>query len=201
MVARAGIPITFGTLTFPVVPTGSYEMALSLTRYQGSGAMAVYIPVGQSRISLVLGWKDGEVSALHKITGETDEEDKVSVTPANIPSGRAFVLNVKVEVNAKKKTGKIKVKMSGKEYLWWDGDLSALSRADEPELADTGAPGVGALQARVAVNSARLRMLRGKLVASKGQTRGPIAEGPTPAQADEIRRRIQDEIRRRLGRR
>jgi hypothetical protein len=177
------------------VPKGSYEMDLTVARTQGSGVIAVYIPIGTTRLTLALGWQNGQVSAVNKVDG-ADAEDKVAITPAGLPAGRPFKVSVKVEVNDKEKTGKLKILLDGKEYLWWAGALSSLSRGQEPDLADPAAPGVAALQARMVVSAARLRVLAGKLTPTKGRTRGALSE-KTPE--EELRDRILEELDRRRG--
>jgi len=198
------LPLNFGTLMFPAIPKGGYELQVAFSRTQGSGPLGMYLPIGSTRITLGMSLQGGDTILLDKIAGESDGDNKILAESVKITNNRVIVVDITVLVNDKLKTCRIEIKVNGKNQLHWKGPLTSLSRgSNEPNIGDANALGMAALNSRFTVSRARIRMLTGRLERAKGVTSGPLTD-PLKGMGDDRRRqwmRRLEEWRRRGTRR
>ena len=149
-----------GALTLPIVPQGSYQLRVAFVRAHGTGAVGIWLPVGDKRITALLGETNGQKSRLVTVLA-TGQDNQTVVRGGKITNGRENVFEAKVIVNDEDKTAEITTTLNGTKYLHWKGPLKGLTRWLEVGLAHPSTPAVGTLGSRLLVNSARLRMISG----------------------------------------
>ena len=204
-----GLPLNYGTLMFPVIPKGGYELQVTFFRTSGAGPIGMYLPIGSTRITLGMSLQDGETILLNKIADGAEGDNKIMAGSVKITNNRELLVGAKVTVNDKDKTCRIEIKVNGKKQLHWNGPLTSLSRGDsEPDIGDKAAFGMAALNSRFTVSKARIRMLAGRLERAKGVTSGPLTNplesGDGDGNGNNRRRdwlKRLEEMRRRGGRR
>jgi len=171
------LPLNYGTLMFPAIPTGGYELQVAFSRTKGGGPIGVYLPIGSTRITLGMSLQGGDIILLDKIADGSEGDNKILAESVKIPNNRQTVIDAKVTVKDKDKTARIEIKVNGKKQLHWGGPLANLSRGDnEPNIGDAGALGMAALNSRFTVIRARIRTLTGRIERAKGVTDGPIPD-------------------------
>ena len=149
-----------GVLTLPIVPSGSYELRVAFVRAHGTGGVGIWLPVGDKRITAILGDKNGQESHLATVLAPGQDNQHV-LRPGKLTNGRENVFAAKVIVHDEDQTIEITTTLNGQKYLHWKGPLKGLARWLETGIAHPSAPAIGTLGSRLLVNSARLRMVSG----------------------------------------
>lgn len=149
-----------GVLTLPIVPSGSYQLRVAFVRAHGTGGVGIWLPVGDKRITAILGDTNGPKSYLATVLAP-GQDNRPVIRPGKLTNGRENVFEAKVIVHDEDETAEITTRLNGQKYLHWKGPLKGLARWIESGLAHPSAPAVGTLGSRLLVHSARLRMISG----------------------------------------
>ena len=153
-------PTAAGCIAVPIAPQGSYELQVKFVRTSGDDLIAVFLPVGAARVTLVMSHGHGRRSGLTRINGKGVEDNQTAATPGTLVNGREYAVHV--TVLPKGDQARIAVRLDGKPYINWRGPQSALSVHSDWDLREPGCLGLGAWQAPVVFRSVRLKMLSGQ---------------------------------------
>jgi chorismate mutase len=160
----ADTPAPCSRVGLAAIPPGDYEAELTFVRTQGGG-ISVILPVGNAAVMLVLGTWENTVSGLDLIRGKPGYSNETTVKPGGLENGHVYTVGVRVSLEGDQAT--LAVTLDGKPYLNWKGPQSALSLPKDWALPGPRCLGVGAEQAAVVFQSARLHMLTSKAVPAR----------------------------------
>jgi len=180
----------FARIAVPVQPKGTYHLRAEFTRVAGSGAISLYLPVGEGQVLFVAdGWNSKGLSGLQSVRGNNEPN------PANaegfamppLKNGQRYALNIEVQktgtgpggklpavrINAGLADGTNDARQAIK--MRWFGLTDSLSLVNPKfSLGDAGRLGLAAWDSQVQFHSLELKMDTGeaKLL------RPPVANSP-----------------------
>lgn len=147
----------------PVVPEGSYEFTVSLTRHQDDREDNLILPVGKSACLLSLGSR--EWIGLQIVAGDWIEKSRVRPSVEDYLAGKKHEVHVKVLLKDPV-TADITAFLNGKELLHWVGPVDALIPREDWRLHPS-ALGFGTHDGHLVYHSAQFRILSGKAFSAR----------------------------------
>ncbi len=173
------LPSAYARLMLPIVPDGSYELAVRFWRVAGGETLVVHLPAGTSPVTAVLAAKGGYYG-LETINGKGVRENATTQRLGSLRSAREHVLAVKVVPEGDDVA--VRVALDGRAITNWKGPQSALSVHTCWAMPNRKALGLCTYGSHVLFKSVRLRMLSGKAspLRPKGSATGsrPAAKEP-----------------------
>ena len=171
---------SWGRVSLPVAPQGSYEMQVSFVRTAGDSTVTVCLPVGPSACALVLSASAGTASGLEFINSNSvTKGTEGCVRPGTLVSGKEYSLNIKVLLRADQ--AEVATELDGKPLVRWQGPVSALSN-QAWGLPDPKYVGVGAINPTV-FRRILVRNLPADAGSAAGATTSPAKPEPKPPAA------------------
>ncbi len=160
-------------LTVPLLPKGDYELQAKFVRMAPTDEVNLNLPVGDSAVLVRLGASVGRgadiVSGLALVNGRDADANVTTVKPARFVQGTPYTVDVKVIVRADQ--AQVTIELNGRPYITWAGPWSALTVPPDWALPESGTLGLGAVGKDVIFGGATLKMLSGKVWASREPTR------------------------------
>ncbi|MDH3585123.1 MAG: hypothetical protein OER86_13010 [Phycisphaerae bacterium] len=152
----------FSKIRFPVIPRGSYELAISFTRSKGAWSMGPILPVGDRAVAFQISWhRSGKFFAgLHQLGGRAGPQNETT-RDGTLVDGHRYNLVVRVLLGKDEKA-KIQVLLDGRPYLAWQGPISALSQDSKFAIQNPVSLGWVAYRTSMVFHSVKLRMLSGR---------------------------------------
>ncbi|QDT45186.1 Serine/threonine-protein kinase PrkC [Gimesia alba] len=111
----------FSSLILPVVPTGSYQLQVQLTRIQGNGEINLMLPVGEAYCMISLG-KDGNQFGIQHVNGRYWDMRKTGL----FANRKEFTIEVDVQLELDNQVA-IHFQIDENEVFHWEGKQSELS--------------------------------------------------------------------------
>jgi hypothetical protein len=152
---QGGFP-DLSRVSVPCAPAGNYELKVRVACLRGNpdGYAVVLLPVGNTAVAArLLG--QGDPATLYGI--EKPRDQKVSLT---VVDGQEHEFDITVLLA--RDQADITITSGGKPQLHWQGPLSALRGGAGWQMPDVKLLGLGVESARMAIKSAKLKMLSGK---------------------------------------
>lgn len=152
----AGGPPDWTRVSIPCTPAGNYELKVRIACLQGNpdGYAVAVLPVGPTAVAACF-FYHGDSVVLGGL--EKPREQRVAFT---VVDGHEYEFDVAVLLT--RDQADITITSGGKPQLHWQGPQSALRGGDVWRMPDTKLLGLGVESAKMAIKSARLRMLSGK---------------------------------------
>ena len=147
-----------GSLVFPVVVKGSYDLRMKLVRHTGEGPVTVILPVGDRSVLLVIDAKGitglSNVGGRDVLTGNATRVDTFSM-----PTKKPVQMTVKVEDVG----GRLNVSVvaTGGLAVNWSGDLGQLSLPGSAEPIGVGRIAIGVRDTSASFEDISLRVISG----------------------------------------
>tara|TARA_R110002111_G_scaffold164386_3_gene230566 strand:- start:18022 stop:20664 length:2643 start_codon:yes stop_codon:yes gene_type:complete len=111
----------FASLILPVIPTGSYQLQVHLTRIQGDGEINLMLPVAEAYCMISLG-KDGNQFGIQHVNGRYWDIRKTGL----FTNGKEFTVQVDVQLEPDDQVT-IHFRIDENEVFHWKGKRSELS--------------------------------------------------------------------------
>jgi hypothetical protein len=143
----------------PLKIFGNYELEVKFRKTLGHEANLV-LPVGRTRLMLVLGGWDNRFSGLELIAGRSSSNNETTVDGA-IETNRTYTVRIRVAID--RESARIEVFLDNKPYIKWAGRVDSLSLHMDWALRDVDSIGLACRHGTLFIG-ARLRMLSGKAV-------------------------------------
>jgi len=116
-----------GTLEVPHIPTGSYDVELTVERREGTSDFMVGLVALGKPFCVMFDCGNGSYSGLSAVDGRRVTENETRV------NGKVFAPRKVVKIACAVRQDCVVVLLDGKEFLNWKGDPKRLSRHDRPE--------------------------------------------------------------------
>ncbi|MDB5389164.1 MAG: hypothetical protein JWM11_4810 [Planctomycetaceae bacterium] len=160
--SRNGLSIKSGRFNrYPIaaILDGDYELEVEFTRQSGGQVVAVFFPVGIHNLQFEVGTNGGRQAfvahVLNKWYGER--------TPCPVSENEKHRIVIHVHVDGEKAAFKIDWD-DNKDYITWDGPLSALANRHEGwKLTMIRRPWIGTYESQITFHKIRARMLSGEI--------------------------------------
>lgn len=142
-------------LTVPFALDGSYEVQVTVTHAGGQGHIALFLPVGERQVMVVLG-RDG-AGGLQWIDGQAADANGTGVVSPQLQQGRTHAIGVRVTVEGQQ--AHVAVQARGQPLTDWSGSWSDL-RIQAPWTGlDPQSLGLGASQCEANFERVKVRRL------------------------------------------
>ena len=153
------LPWAYARLMLPIVPDGSYELAIRFLHVAGDETVVVHLPAGTSPVTAVLAAKGGYYG-LETINGKGVRKNATTQRLGGLAKAREHVFAVKVVREGDDVA--ISAALDGRAIINWKGPQSALSIHTCWAMPNRKALGLCTYGSHVIFRSVRLRMLSGK---------------------------------------
>lgn len=154
---------SFGRIAAAVHPTGSYVLAATLERRNGTGPLMLHLPIAEFPVAVMLGdtVNDRPGVSFQRIADAQQAEVARPWPTIADPGIMHVVAQVKLESGGR---CRIDVQIDGAQALVWSGSMSRAAVPDAWALADPLSPGIGGHNVSLVVHSFRLRMTEGDAI-------------------------------------
>jgi hypothetical protein len=142
-----------------IEPAGSYEFKAEFTRLSGNNDIFYFIPVGPTSCTIELGGNGGGASWIDRVDNQRGGgKNPTLVKPSGIHTGQRYVVHATIRVRGS--TANILVKINGRDYMGFRGDLRRLTHSDYAKASDPKRFGFGAWAGTVAFHSLQFLHLK-----------------------------------------
>lgn len=150
-------PTAYAAMLLPGAADGSYELCVRFARTEGGHGVYIAMPVAGHRCDLNLAGWGNAISGIELINGKAANANPTGVR-GGLVNDHVYALLARVLV--KKDQVRITVKLDGRPFLEWQGDIAALGTSG-PWINDPHAFAIGAHSSAVTFESVRLRLIGG----------------------------------------
>jgi hypothetical protein len=149
-----------GSLSTLINPQGSYEFTCEFTRLGPAGDIAFFVPVEDRMCVVSLAGYNNSVSWIDAVDGHGNSgKNPTLVSPPGIASGVRHALHV--TVRAKGNAVQLLVRLNGKDYMGYRGNLARLGKVNFGDAAnDPHLLGLGMWQTHVLFHTLKYRAIK-----------------------------------------